>query len=330
MTIDFSARIESGVKAVFPNAIVQKCVFHAIQLLTRGLIKELAMIKKEYLLDHIEEWNQLSRYTIALEKKEKNKNKLQLSFNDTKYAWHLYLKLRDVLYRNNPQKIERELWSFFSTSRFVKWKGKHVFLQKFVVIFTKRKLKFSNKGMKYVIPKIYKAWRAAIRSLRKELEVSKAHFNKVKYLILMNPLNMQPYHKKKLRKYLKEFPWLRPYRTIIVKFYYQFREPSNRRSSLKFLSRLITEESHPWLKSAVQTLIENEEQVFRFQHIHEFYPRTKPCKSIKVVNESSNKLISQLYQTQCGMRTIKNLRMRISNRLKCPIIVSPTLLAKVN
>ena len=330
MTIDFSARIESGVKAVFPNAIVQKCVFHAIQLLTRGLIKELAMIKKEYLLDHIEEWNQLSRYTIALEKKEKNKNKLQLSFNDTKYAWHLYLKLREVLSRNNPQKIERELWSFFSTSRFVKWKGKHVFLQKFVVIFTKRKLKFSNKGMKYVIPKIYKAWRGAIRSLRKELEVSKAHFNKVKYLILMNPLNMQPYHKKKLRKYLKEFPWLRPYRTIIVKFYYQFRDPSNRRSSLKFLSRLITEESHPWLKSAVQTLIENEEQVFRFQHIHEVYPRTKPCKSIKVVNESSNKLISQLYQTQCGMRTIKNLRMRISNRLKCPIIVSPTLLAKVN
>lgn len=51
---------------------------------------------------------------------------------------------------------------------------------------------------------------------------------------------------------------------------------------------------------------------------------------MKVVNESSNKLVNQLYQTQCGMRTLNNLKMRISNRLKCPIIVSPTLLIKVN
>ena len=330
MTIDFSTRIESGVKAIFPNAIIQKCVFHAIQLLTRGLIKELVRIKKELLLDHIEEWNQLGRYTIALEKNEKNKSNLQLTFNDTEHAWYIYLKLREILSQDNPQKIERELWSFFSTSRFVKWKGNDVFLQKFDDIFAKRKLKFSKKGMKYVMAKIYKAWRAAIRTLRKEVELSKTHFNKIKYLILMNPPNMKPYHEKKLRKYLKEFPWLRPYRKILVKFYYQFRVPSNKRSSLKFLSRVITEDSHPWLKSAVQTLIENEEQVFRFQHIHEVYPRVKPCKSMKVVNESSNKLVTQLYQTQCGMRTLQNLRMRISNRLKCPIIVSPTLLAKAN
>ena len=330
MTIDFSTRIESGVETIFPNIIIQKCVFHSIQLLTRGLIKELIQIKKAYLLDHIEEWNELRRHTISLEKNEKGKRKFQLTFDDTKYAWQIYGRLRDVLSRENPRQIERELLSFFSVSQFIRWKGKQVFLQKYDEIFTKRQLKFSNKGMKYVIPKIYNAWRGAIRELRKELEVSKSHFNKIKYLILMNPLNMKSYHNKKLRKYLKEFPWLRHYRKVLVKFYYQFHMPPEKRRSLRFLSRLITEDSHPWLKSAVHTLIENEEQVFRFQHFHEYYPKIKASKSMKVVNESSNKLLTQLYQTQCGMRTIKNLRMRVSNRLKCPIIVSPTLLAKVN
>jgi len=330
MTIDFSSRIESGVKAIFPHVIVQKCIFHAIQLLTRGLIKEFFKIKKEQLLDHIEEWKELGRYSIDLEKNEKSKSKLQFRFEDTKYAWYIYESLKEIISRKNPLQMERELLLFFSISHFTKWNGKKVFLQKYDNIFTKSKLKFSTKAMKYVIPKVYKAWRSTIRELRKEIELSKSRFNTIKYLILMNPVNMKPYHNKKLSKYLKEFPWLRPYRKILVKFYYQFRLPPEKRASLRFLSRLITEDSHPWLKSTVHTLIENEEQVFRFQHIHEFYPKVKASKSIKVVNESSNKLVNQLYQVQCGMRTIKNLRMRISHRLKCPIIVSPTLLAKVN
>lgn len=330
MTIDFSARIESGVKTVFPNAIVQKCVFHAIQLLTRGLRKEFIRVKHKYLLAHIKEWQELSRLTKALEKKEKEEKTFQLLFLDTKYAWNIYKKLREILSKEEPQAIQHELISFFSTSHFIKWTGKQVFLQRYDDIFTKRKFNFSLKAMKYMEPKIYQAWRGTIRELRRELEESKSHFNKLRYLVLMNPLNMTPYHIKKLRKYLKEFPWLRPYRRIIVKFYYQFRVSSNRRTSLKFLSRLITEESHLWLKNAIHTLIDNEEQVFRFQRIHEVSPKYKLCKSMKVVNESSNKLVTQLYHTQCGMRTLQNLRMRISNRLKCPIIVSPTLLAKVN
>ena len=140
---------------------------------------------------------------------------------------------------------------------------------------------------------------------------------------------MKAYHHLKLRKYLKEFPWLRSYRQLLVKFYYQFRLPPEKRAPLSFLSRLITNTSHSWLKSAVQTLIANEENVFRFQRVPELFPKIKASKSIKVVNESCNKLVNRLYQTQCGMRTIENVRMRISNRLNCPIIISPTLLEKI-
>ena len=329
MTIDFSARLESGVNDVFPDVIVQKCVFHAIQLLTRGLIKEFTRRKKELIVDHIEEWKALRRRTLSLEKNKQVSNLSPFKFDDVESAWQIYVKLRDALTRNDPRRIEEELQSFFSSSQFSKWNGKHLFLSKYEDIFTKRKFKFSEKSLKYVVPKIYKAFRAAIRELRKELEGSKSHFNKVKYLILMNPINMETYHHTKLRKYLKEFPWLRSYRPLLVKFYYQFRLPLEKRSPLSFLSQLITDPSHPRLRSAVQTLIDNEESVFRFQRVPELFPKVKPSKSIKVVNESCNKLMNQLYQTQCGMRTIENLRMRISNRLKCPIIISPDLLEKI-
>jgi len=330
MTIDFSARLESGVNAVFPNVIKQKCVFHAVQLLTRGLRKELFRVKNKYLLNHIKEWASLSRLTIDIEKNSKERRDFKAIFSDVNDSWKIYKKLREIISDNDPQEIERNLVVFFSTPSFLKWAGKQVFLQKFKSIFTERKFKFSQKALKYVIPKIYKAWRAAVREIRKKIEDSKDRFNKIRYLLLMNPLNMSPYHVKKLRNCLKEFPWLRSYRRIIVSFYYQFRVVPEKRKSLAFLAKLISEDSHSWLKSAVKTLIENEENVFRFQHIPTLYPNLKNFKAVKVVNESSNKLVNQLYRVQCGMRTLQNLKMRISHRLQCPIIVSPTLLDKVN
>ncbi|TFG13276.1 MAG: hypothetical protein EU535_05090 [Promethearchaeota archaeon] len=92
---------------------------------------------------------------------------------------------------------------------------------------------------------------------------------------------------------------------------------------------MISDASHAWLRAAVETLIENEEKVFRYQCVSEKFPKVKFSKSIKVVNESVNKLVSQLHQTQYGMRTLQNIRMRVSNRLNCPIIISPALLEKV-
>ncbi|MHA1147490.1 MAG: hypothetical protein ACTSR8_04530 [Promethearchaeota archaeon] len=176
-----------------------------------------------------------------------------------------YTQIRSCTSWNEPKQIEKALHFFFSTPLFNNWKGKHVFTSKYKDIFIKKNFKCSAKGIKYIIPKINKGFRAAIRELCKELEEIKSHFNKAKYLILMNPVNIKPHHRTKLRKDLKEFPWLRSYRKILVKFYYQFRLPPEKRFSLSFLSRLISNTSSPWLRSAIQTLIENEENVFRFQ-----------------------------------------------------------------
>jgi len=330
MTIDFSTRIESGVKAVFPEVTIQKCVFHAIQLFLRGLMKELKRVKNERYLAHINEWNQLRRISIDIEKNEKCEPKLDLKFKDTVYAWKIYQDLRFYISKKNPRKIERNLSLFFLTSTFKNWKGNVTFLQKYEVIFVKRKFKFSDKALKYVVPKIYKAWRGAIRDLRMELETIKSQFNKIKYLILMNPENMKPYHRKKLKKYLKIFPWLRSYRKIIVRFYYQFRLPLKQRSSFRFLPKLLSENSHPWLKSAISTLIESQEQIFQFKQIYDSNPKIKSVKSIKVVNEPINKALHRLFQTQNGMRTLENIRMRVSYRLGCPIFISPDTIERFN
>jgi hypothetical protein len=329
MTIDFSARLESGVNRVFPTILLQKCVFHAVQLLTRGLIKEFTRIKKEYLLDHIEEYKILSRHTLALEKDEHTIALAPFQFSKVEIAKKIYMRLRNCFSHNKPRQIEQALLSLFKTSVFNSWDGRQVFLSKYDDIFTKNNFKYSVKGIKYIIPKIYKGFRAAIRELRKKLEETKSHFNKGKYLVLRNPVNMKPHHRRKLRTYLKEFPWVRSYRKVVVKFYYQFRLPPEKRSPLSFLSNVITEYSHSWLKSAVKTLIENEDNVFRFQHFPKQFPKVKFSKSIKVVHESVNKLVNQLYQTQCGQRTLENIRMRVSNRLNCPIIISPALLEKI-
>lgn len=330
MTIDFSTRIESGVNIVFPNITIQKCVFHAIQLLTRGLLKELTRVKNERLQAHIQEWNHLRRSSITLEKGKKEAPKLNLKFKDTANAWNIYRTLRSILLKKNLQDIEHQLSLLHSTSMFKRWKGTPVYLQKYEAIFTEKKFKFSNKNLKYVIPKIYKAWRGAIRETRVELETYKTYFNKLKYLILMNPLNMKQYHKKKLIKCLKMFPWLRSYRQIIVKFYYQFRLPLEKNPSLNFLTQLLSDNCHTWLRSAINTLIKNEEHIFQYKHLYKSNPRIKTVKSIKVVNESSNRVLNQLFQTQYGMRTIENVRMRVAHRLKCPIIISPSLMENLN
>ncbi len=268
----------------------------------------------------------MRKLTFLLERGETISRLIALKFPEVRLARKIHEQLVRCLSGRNHVEVKEKLNTFLSSDLFLKWSGKKAFLTRHDAIFTKQKLKYSEKGLKYIVPKIHKAFRFAIREPRLKLERSKSDFNKARYLVMKNPVNMTPLDRKNLRKYLKAFPWLRNYWKIHVKFYYQFRLPSSKRVSLSFLKGLVAVDSHPWLKSAVKTLIANEENVFRFQVVSELFPRAKSSKAIKVVNESCNKQINKLFRTQCGMRTIKNARMRISGLLGCPIIISPSIL----
>jgi hypothetical protein len=324
ITIDFSDRLEAGVKHFFKDNQILKCTFHACQLLTRGMLKELTRLKNEKYANRIKEYLYIRRVSLKLEKGAAVPKELSLQLRDSKFAWELYLELRAIFSAPDPHKIQTELKRFVESDKVRSWKGGEDLRKRCMEHFPKRAL--TVKGIKYFRKHIYRAWRGVIRALRKDLEGQKSKFNDAKFLILKNPINMNGFERRALRRALKTFPWLRPIRRLLVKFYYQFRVPPAKRVSLKFLLHLLSEESHVRLKSAVHTLIKYEAHVFRFQIIYQQHPQLKDCKGLKVVNETSMRKVNRLYQTQCGMRTLDNFVMRTSHYLDCPIIVAPRVL----
>ena len=327
MTIDFSDRLEAGVKQFFNEEQILKCAFHAPQLLNRGLLKELTRLKNEKYQNEIKELSFLGRLSLEVEAKKLITNPIKLKFDDSKKAWQIYLKLRSIFSFSTPAKIETSFIQFLSELSLTHWKGIDLLKEKCLSLIPARGL--TEKGLESFKLKVYRAWRTVIRIFRKNLEELKSGFQDAKYLILMNPINMDRFDKQALRKALVRFPWLRPIRRILTKFYYQFRLSPAKRSPLKFLLSLVTENCHSWLKSAVDTLIRCEEQIFRFQVLIEKNPALKHVKAIKVVDESTMRKINKLYQTQFGMRTLENLEMRLKHYLECPFIIVPSVLEEL-
>ena len=327
VTIDFSARLEAGVKQFFNEEQILKCAFHAPQLLNRGLLKELTRLKNEKYQDEIKELSFLGRLSLEFEAKNRNNKQRELKFVDSKKVWQIYLKLRSIFSLSSLVKIKMCFINFLSELSLTPWKGVNLLKEKCWSFMPARGL--TEKSLETFKSKVYQAWRAIIRSFRKELEELKFGFQDAKYLVLMNPINMDQFEKKSLREALVKFPWLRPIRRIMTKFYYQFRLSPAKRSSLTFLLGLVSENCHSWLKSAVDTLIRCEAQIFRFQVLIEKYPALKNVKSIKVVDESNIRKINKLYQTQFGMRTVETLEMRLKHYLECPFIIVPSVLEEL-
>ena len=327
VTIDFSKRLEAGVKRFFTIEQILKCAFHAPQLLNRGLLKELTRLKNEKYQDEIRELLRLRHYSLEVEAETRKGKSTTFKFKESKLAWENYLKLRSICISSTPRNIERRLTTFFKSVSFAQWKGASLLKEKFELLLPKRGL--TDKSLPPFKTKVYRAWRATLLSFRNELEQSKSGFKDAKYLVLTNPLNTDRFEKQELRKALAKFPWLRPIRRIVTKFYRQFHVAPAKRCSLNFLRALVSEGSHAWLKSAIETLIECEAQVFRFQELVEQNPRLKDAKSIKVVDESTMRKINKLYQAQFGMRTVENLEMRLTHYLKCPFIVVPSVLEEL-
>ncbi len=170
--LDFSKRIEAGVKVVFPDVEIQKCVFHAMHLLNRGLLKELTRIRNEKFQAHINKWMLIRTNSLKMEEGKKLEKQHQLNFEDVKKAWQVYMKLRAVFSSKNFRKVEIDFERFIKSTFLKKWKRAELFMEKYNKILSK---------------------------FRKEIEEVKKEFNEIKFLILMNPINMKPFHKRKMR-----------------------------------------------------------------------------------------------------------------------------------
>lgn len=311
-------------KRFFTDEQILKGTFHASQLLTNGISKELIRLKNKKYVNRIKEFSYIRHFSLNLEEDNVVVKNINFQFHEPKIAWEIYLKLRSIFSVHDLRKIEVDLRRFLNSTKMEQWKGGEDFKERCKRFFPKRGL--TQKGFIHFKRSVYRAWRGVIRRFRMDIEKQKSGFNDARFIVLKNPLTMKDYEIKKLRKSLKRFPWLRPIRQILVKYYYQFRVAPVKRVPLKFLLCLVSKESHPKLKSAINTLLKYEKQIFRFQVIQQENPKLKDCKGIKVVNETSMRKVNRLFQTQMGMRTLDNLVMRTSHYLDCPIIVAPSVL----
>lgn len=105
ITLNFSKRLEAGVKVAFPGVKIQKCVFHAVQLLNRGLLKELTRVKNEKFQAPLNEWKLIRANSLEIEKGEKLEKQFQLKFKEVKDAWQVYVALRDIFSSEDFRKV---------------------------------------------------------------------------------------------------------------------------------------------------------------------------------------------------------------------------------
>jgi hypothetical protein len=155
ITIDFSDRLEAGVRHFFEDDQILKCTFHACQLLTGGLLKELTRLKNEKYANRITEYLNIRRLSLRFEKGAIIPKDISLRFHDPRIAWELYLELRAIFTASDPHTIETELKKFLESDKIGSWKGGDDLKIRCKTRFPKRAL--TVKGIKYFRKRIYRA-----------------------------------------------------------------------------------------------------------------------------------------------------------------------------
>lgn len=325
ITMDFDDSWEIGVKIVFPDATIIICTFHAIQLLTRGLIKEFNRLQRKMNGVFINECKLARKYSLTLERGGNEPSTVSFSSEFCR-MWFDFAKEIDALtLLQEPDTFTKSLdgllqrmktWNQDIASRFTE-----------KINSKKPKKGFTLKSLQYFAPKLGKMWRSVLTTIRQEREEKKKEFARAKYLLLKKPANLEDWEKSGLRAFLKENSWARPYREAIRRFYNLLKNPPKTTPSLDFLDKILNEDSHDWLKSAIDTLQTRREQVFNFVKALKIHPEWEDVRSFKVNPEPTMRRVNDLARVQYGFRTDKMAAFKIDQFLNCPVILSSEVLA---
>jgi len=91
-----------------------------------------------------------------LERGETISRLIAFKFPEVRLARKIHEQLVRCLSGRNHVEVKEKLNTFLSSDLFLKWSGKKAFLTRHDAIFTKQKLKYSEKGLKYIVPKIHR------------------------------------------------------------------------------------------------------------------------------------------------------------------------------
>jgi transposase len=320
--LDFSTALIAAAKRSFPHALIGHDLFHVTQLLNDGLLKEMTRRQRLNYGNPIKELRLTSQSSIRAEK-ENHLFTLRLKEPFVLEAWQAYQKLFQLKACLKMKDFQVQ-WELLNSDKvFCQWSEAKAFIEEAEATLPKRGLTKKN------IPKFFtnccQIWRRHLRVSKQELLHKKRGFSALRYYVLMKPQNMKASEFRKLRQGLAKFEFLKPIRQAVREFHRQFQETNCQKKDLTFLKALITKDSHPKLKSSINTLIEKQDNIFGYSQILEKHPKLKEGKSIRSTHEEINRKLKSVSRNQYGLRSTPNVQKRMEGLFNCPIFVSEKL-----
>ena len=327
VVMDFSSKLKAGTLEIFPEVTIGHDYFHSAKLLNTGILKELSRIQRKRFNSIIKEFKSLRKLTILAEDTHRLPNSVPDIKNEfLQSAYFVYCLIFPIICAKSYQSFRTYWKSMLSSKKLNMWEHSPILIKE--IRGALPDCGFTLKNWRRFAKMLGQRWRTLILSKRKTFEKGKSNFSKIRYLVLKKPENMESYESNTLRKLLKEFPFLRKIRRGVVKFHYQFKAQKKSYRSLKFLKKLIQTESHIKLKSVIHTLIKEEKGIFAYREFYTSNPHLKRGYSIRSNNEHWNRKVNQVARDQYGFRSRRNVINRVQGILKCPVIVSESLLSE--
>lgn len=326
ITVDFKPAWHAAIRVVFPLAKIIICTFHAIQLLTRALLKEFRRLRHKLHGRFVKEALIARKLSLSLEKGEKIDKKHAFKDDVCKRWFDFFQKLVDLrslktipAFENGFKRLVKEIksWNLEIGTKFEQ-----------TVAPSLPKRGFTTKNISRFKDMLCTKWRKVLLEMREDREEQKKRFTRRMYMMLKKPGNMEQWEKDKLESFLIQNPSLTIYRETLLRYYDMLDDPRKNGTSLSFLNDIISEESHGDLKAAVKTLQSFETEIFNFVRAWDKIPHLNGVRAIKVNPEPQMRILNDAVRDQFSFRTDDAKVFRVSKLFSCPVGTSKTIIAE--
>jgi len=324
-TVDFDDAWEAPLKAVFPGITILICTFHAVQLLTRGLLKEFNRLQREHNASFIKECGAARKWSAQRDNGSKEPPSALADRFCRRWAG-FYARILKAGAERGADKFEVARRALLRAMR--RWDPAVAAQYEKLLAPKLPKKRFARKGLARFKTEMRKQWRTVLRGARQEREASKKEFAEAKFLLLKKPENLSEWEGRRLKTFLQANPWARVPRETLLRFYALLDDPVGKDTSLDFLDALVGPEFHDWLRSAVATLKAKRENVFNFVKVWQAHPGWRDIRGLKVNPEHVMKKVNAIARAQYSFRSDESARFRLERALNCPVIISETVLSE--
>lgn len=319
ITVDFASVWFEPIKNVFPNSEVQICLFHVMQEITRALNIELVNFKKVSFDSFINTAKELARNTLEYQKSG-NLLIINSKYNILEQMEQEFLDLINIV--NGPStniieiQIKQHITYLYSLTNH--WSCR-------LAAELENRLPpngLTDKNLKYYIDDIFKAFRKALRSVRRIKEQIKNEFLNVKSLILTAPKRLSDAEKKKLVRFLKLNPEFMKIRSLFLQIHNTLQFTPSKVSENLILNLKIWSNANEKLEAAINTLKKNATRIFTYTKFLKTDTDLKNKRRIRINRECDMKLIKEIKRRHCGFRSKENSRIYLESQLNCPVFIN--------